>query len=287
MTADGLPGTSRQVLAGGLRWHALEAGAGPPLLLLHGTAIDSASLSYGPSLPHLAAHHRVLAPDWPGYGRSEVPRAHLSIVDSVALLGALIDAVGLERVHLAGFSMGGAVALGYALTNPERVRSLSLVGSYGLSTSLPVPLLPYLALRAPVLDRGVVWGLRRSRRLTRLVLQALVFSNPRLVTSRLVADVHEQLRAPEAERSFVAWLRGEIRPFGLLTGYAERLGELRAPTLLLHGRNDRVIPYRAAERAAGRIPHVQLEGVPRCGHWVPREAPEVFRSALLGFAQRC
>lgn len=286
MVTEGERVASRQVLAGGVRCHLLEAGAGPPLVLLHGTAIDSASLSYGPSLPRLAERHLVLAPDWPGYGRSEVPRVDLTIHDYVALLGALLDAVGMERVHLAGFSMGGAVALGFALHAPQRVRSLSLVGSYGLATSLPVPLLPYLALRAPALRRGVVWGLRRSRLLTSLVLRTLVFADPKLVTRRLVADVHEQLRAPEAERSFVAWLRGEVRPFSLGTSFAERLTELRLPTLLLHGRNDRVISWRYAEQAQRRIPHAELTVVPGCGHWVPREAPEVFRSELLAFTSR-
>ena len=274
------------MLAGGVRCHYLAAGSGSPLVLLHGSAIDSAALSYAPSVPHLAAHHEVVAPDWPGYGESERPRVSLSVDDAVSLLEAFLDAVGLTRVHLAGFSMGGAAALGFALRAPERVRTLTMIGSYGLDASMPVPLLPYLALRVPRLRQSVVWGLRRSRRLTRLVLEHVVFADPALVTPDLVADVHRQLRAPEAEKAFVTWLRGELRPFALGTSYAERLDGVEVPTLLLHGRNDRVVSWRKAQRAAAQIPRARLVVVPRCGHWVPREAPDVFRRELLSFAEQ-
>lgn len=274
------------MVAAGVRCHYLEAGSGSPLVLLHGSAIDSAGLSYAPSMPHLALRHRVVAPDWPGYGESERPRVSLSIDDAVSLLEAFLDAVGLTRVHLAGFSMGGAAALGFALRAPERVRSLTMIGSYGLDASMPVPLVPYLAMRVPRLRQSVVWGLRRSRWLTRLVLEHVVFANPALVTPALVADVHEQLRAPEAEKAFVTWLRGEIRPFALGTSYAGSLDRVEVPTLLLHGRHDRVVSWRKAQRAAALIPRARLVVVPSCGHWVPREAPAVFRSELLSFAEQ-
>ena len=273
------------MVANGTRCHALEAGRGPPLVLLHGTAIDSAALTYGPSLPELAAHHRVLALDWPGYGRSEHPRAPPTMGDMVDLLEAFLDTVGLERAHLAGFSMGAAVGLGFALRRPDRVATLTAIGAYGLDGGLPVPILPFVAMRVPWLGRSVTWGLRRSKILTGLVLRHVVFSNGRLVDDALVDEVHEQLRAPEAERSFVDWLRGELRPFALGTSYAERLSGLQVPTLLLHGRDDRVIPARKAEAASERIPGARLVRVPGCGHWVPREAPEVFLREVLGFTK--
>lgn len=276
---------SLQILANGVRCHYLEAGSGPPLVLLHGTAIDSASLSYGPSLPALAPHHRVIALDWPGYGLSERPRVEMTMAEFVALLAAFLDAVGLERVHLAGFSMGGAIALGLALQAPERLETLTLIGSYGLDAKAPLPLVPYIAMRAPRLSATVSWGMRRSRLLTRLVLTRIVFSDPRLVTDELVEAVHDQLKAPEAERSFVAWLRGELRPFSLGTSYEAQLAEVAVPTLLLHGRKDRVVSWRKAARASERIPGARLEVVPGCGHWVMREAPEVFRGEVLAFTR--
>src|SRR5690625_1591506 len=277
---------SRHVVVAGLRCHYLQAGSGPPLVLLHGTAIDSAQLSYGPSLRELARQHTVIALDWPGYGLSERPQDELTTADLVMLLAEFLDELGLSKVHLAGFSMGGAVALGLALHAPERLETLTLLGSYGLDSRAPVPLLPYLAMRAPRFTATISWGMRRSRLLTRLVLTRIVFSDPRLVTDELAEAVHEQLKAPEAERSFVAWLRAEIRPFGLGTSYETQLTEVAVPTLLLHGRNDRVLSWRKAARARERIPDARLVIVPDCGHWVMREEPEVFCGELLKFTGR-
>ncbi len=275
--------SSHHSVVQGLRCHHLEAGDGPPLVLLHGTAFDSAALSYGPSLPALAKRHRVLALDWPGYGESEVPRSTLSMGDYVDLLDAFLDEHEVDRAHVAGFSMGGAVALGYALRHAHRVASLTMIGSYGLDARMPVPLVAYLAMRVPLLQRGVVWSLRRSKTLTRLVLSRLVFANRRLVTDALIDEVHRQVSAAEAERSFIAWLRGELLPFRLATSYAERLGDVGVPTLLLHGRLDRVVSWRKAQGANGRLPRSRLVVVPRCGHWVPREAPVAFVDTLLEF----
>jgi pimeloyl-ACP methyl ester carboxylesterase len=243
---------SLQILVGDVRCHYLEAGQGEPLVLLHGTAIDSATLSYAPSLPTLAKVHRVIALDWPGYGQSELPRVSHTINDYVGLLLAFFDVKGLNRVHLAGFSMGGAVALG-------------------------------VALRAPRLRKAAVWSLRRSRLLTQLVLNHLVFADASLVTPQLIDAVHNQLRTPEAERSFLAWLRGELRPFRYDTSYADRLPEVKLPTLLLHGQRDRVISWRNAEAAHRQLPQARLVVTPRCGHWLPREVPEIFQRELLTF----
>jgi pimeloyl-ACP methyl ester carboxylesterase len=276
----------RHVVVDGLRCHYLEAGDGPPLVLLHGTAIDSAQLSFGPSITVFARHHRVLALDWPGYGTSEMPRLALSVADHVDLLESFLDRVDTGPAHVAGFSMGGAVALGLAARAAARVRTLTLIGSYGLDATVPVPVLPYLAMRMPRLRQSVVWGLRRSRLLTRLILQHVVFANGALVTPELVRDVHEQLRAPEAERSFVAWLRGELRPFGYGTSYADELERITVPTLLMHGQRDRVISARKAVRAHERMPASSLRVVPGCGHWVMREAPDTFRKELAGWTRR-
>ena len=138
-------------------------------------------------------------------------------------------------------------------------------------------------MRAPRFSTALSWSMRRSRRLVRLVLTRIVFSDPTLVTAELVEQVYEQLQAPGAERSFVAWLRSEIRPAGLSTSYEDQLQDLAVPTLLLHGRDDRVLSWRKALRAAGQVGGSKLVIVPRCGHWVMREAPDVFLRELLGW----
>ena len=81
----------------------------------------------------------------------------------------------------------------------------------------------------------------------------------------------------------MAWLRGELGPLHYGTSYRERLGEVRQPTLVLHGARDLVVPAREAKRAAKALPQGRLKLVARCGHWLMREQPEVFEREVLAF----
>lgn len=281
-----MPASKRSLVADGLRIHYLTAGEGVPLILLHGSAIDSGALSYGPSIGAFAKRYLVIAPDWPGYGESEQPDYPLATADYIHLLGGFLAALNIERCHLLGFSMGGGVALGYALEQPQRLKKLILVSSYGLDARLQLPFLPYLALKAPRLDFPVWAGLRYSKGLTALFLKTFIFAERRAVTKELVDEVYEQLQVPAAEHAFMAWLRGEMRPHRLSTSYAPRLADLSVPTLLLHGVQDRIIPVARARAAARQLPNARLELISRCGHWLPREKGETFRQEVLKFLER-
>jgi pimeloyl-ACP methyl ester carboxylesterase len=270
------------VIVNGLRLHYLEAGEGTPLVLLHGTAIDSARLSFGSSFATFAKGFRVLALDWPGYGDSEYPPKTLGIRDYTQLLEGFIQHLSLGSIHLLGFSMGGAVALGYALGGAS-LRSLTLVSSYGLGTLVHVPLVPYVALRVPRLATSVWAGLRLSKTLTSLALRYLIFARPSLVTPALVDEVYTQLKRPQIEQAFMRWIRGEIGIRHLRSNFHRELSQLNVPTLLLHGSRDLVIPAAYAKKAAEQIPHATLQVVPRCGHWLMREQPQVFEGEVSSF----
>lgn len=276
--------TSEFVEVAGIRTHVLRAGeSGPPLVLLHGTAIDSARLTYGASLLALGKRFRVYAPDWPGYGLSQpTPPAHgFRFLES--FLSAFLDTMALPRAHLAGFSMGGAAALGLALDNPERVEKLVLIDSYGLGGTVHLPLLPYLALRLGSADRHVWSALRRSKGALRWFLATFVLGHAGMATRELVDEVHSQLLTPGVERAFMDWLRGEIRPGWLRTSYRSRLGKLQAPALILHGARDLIVPAYRARRAVRLIPGARLVIVPGCGHWLPREAPRRLEGEVTKF----
>lgn len=275
---------SEFVTSHGLRTHYLRAGAsGPPVVLLHGSAIDSSRLTYGPSIPAFADAFAVYAPDWPGYGRSQATTAPSDFAFYSTFVQEFLDALDLPRVHLAGFSMGGGAALEFALQFPERVESLTLIDAYGLGMRLHVPFAPYLALRFPMVDTLTWAALRREKNLLKWFLKGFVFANPRLVTNELVDAVHQEVMAPGIEDSFMAWLRDEIKPTSLRSSYHARLKDLRVPTLLLHGTRDLIIPASRARRAAMVIPNAKLELVRRCGHWLPQEARDTFQTKFLAF----
>ena len=266
----------------------VRAGQGQPLVLLHGFTLGHSTLTYGPSIAPLAEHFDVIAPDLPGYGSSEplpAPHGH-GTEDYVDFLEHFLDALNLEEIDLVGFSKGGGISLGFALQHPERVSKLVLVSSYALSGAVQVPLVPYLALRTPGFARVVWRSLRSVKGLLPLYLRNLVFGNSDNVTDEIIAEIRGPLSKAGSERAFMTWLRGEIGPLRLKTNYEGRLTELRAPTLLLHGTKDLVVPARRAKRAADLIPNVNLELLRGCGHWVPREVPERFVEILRTFLAR-
>src|SRR5262249_52740667 len=110
----------RWVDVAGLRVHYLESGQGPPLVLLHGGAVDAAGFSFHATIPALADRFRVLAPDWPGYGESASPPAPWGLADHVGFVEHFLDATGVARASLVGLSLGGGAALGLALDHPAR-----------------------------------------------------------------------------------------------------------------------------------------------------------------------
>lgn len=256
-------------------------GGGTPVLLLHGGSIDHALLSWGPVIPRLAERRRVVAPDWPGYGGSEgLGRPH-GVHDLVVWLRGLLDALDIARADLVGISMGGAAALGSALATPERVRGLVLVDAYGLQSRIAAHRLAYVATRVPGLARLAYAAMRRSRRLTRSAVGTMLRDRRRL-DDALVDEAWAAVRLAHAGEGFRAFLRHEVGPSGLASCYVGRFAEVSAPTLVIHGRHDHLVPLACAERAARRIPDARLH-VMETGHWPTREDPEGIARCIEGF----
>lgn len=253
----------------GDRIRYLHAGdSGPPVVLLHGGGVDAAHLSWDPTIEALASDHRVFAPDLPGYGGSDAPDAEYSMAYFVEFLDAFLDGLDLEEPSLVGLSMGGGVALGYALRAPERVGSLVLVDSYGLGSDPPRGT---ASLASPL-----AWSaLRHNRAFVRWSLGTIV-ADRRTITDEMVAAAHRLLDQPHAGRAFRRFYHDETGPGGVESDFSDRLPELAVPTLLVHGADDDLVPLAWARRARDRIPNARLSVFENCGHWPPREKPDKF-----------
>ncbi|ADJ14541.1 alpha/beta fold hydrolase [Halalkalicoccus jeotgali] len=272
----------RYVNAGDYRLRYLQAGTeGPPVVLLHGGLIDAAHLSWGEVITPLAERFRVVVPDLLGYGDSDRPDLAYSTERHVAVIESFIDAIGIDSASFVGLSVGGSVALGLALRSPERVDRLVPVASYGLGRELPNGRLTYALSRLPALNRLSMAALRRSRRLTRASLGGIV-TDPESLPPELVETVYELVQHPDAGRAYRSWRRHEVSSSGFRTDYRSRLGEIDAPTLFVHGREDEVFPPRWSVRAADLM-GVECWVVPDAGHWVPRERPEEFAERVIAF----
>jgi pimeloyl-ACP methyl ester carboxylesterase len=244
---------------------------GPPVVLLHGGGFDAAAVSWKHVLPGLAADRRVYALDFPGYGQSDpVPDGVEVTVDYYAgVLGDALDALGIERAVLVGISLGGGVALGYALERPERVEQLVAIDAYGLGGEVPGGRLAALLFGSRLGSR-LSWGLiRRSRRLCAASIRGTVAADD---PEELVADALAHLDRPDATEAWARFQRAEITGDGARTEFTDRLGGLAVPALFVHGREDSLVPFEWAERAAGLVPEGRLEALD-CGHWSTRERP--------------
>jgi pimeloyl-ACP methyl ester carboxylesterase/nitrite reductase/ring-hydroxylating ferredoxin subunit len=258
--------------AGGVRTNYHDVGSGPPVMLVHGSGPGvSAWANWRLTMPALAQRFRVLAPDVLGFGFTERPHGVRYNVDRwTEHLVAFLDALGLERVSLVGNSFGGALALSLATRHPQRVDKLVLMGSAGTTFEL-----------TPGLDQ--VWGFQPSLESMQSLLE--VFTHD---TARLPADL-ARLRLAAATRPGMQEAFSTMFPaprqaaVDALAVDEDLVRDLDHPTLIVHGRDDRVIPLRSSLRLHELIDDSQLHVFGRCGHWAQIEHADSFNRLVADF----
>jgi pimeloyl-ACP methyl ester carboxylesterase len=265
--------------------HALEAGEGPPALLLHGSTTSSLSLL--PLLDELAGV-RAIAVDRPGFGLSDtiqVPRERFRAA-AVEFIEGAVDALGLERPVLAGNSMGGTWALWYALAHPDRVGGLVLLGSAPLLPGSHAPV-PLRVAVAPVLGDLLPRVARPNARMIVRLMSSMgerdtIVRYPDLIDA-LVAAADD----PIASSANLAELRAVLTPIGFRPSSMVRPDELRGlsvPALLIWGDRDPVASVRSAQATARLIPDARLEVLPG-GHVPYLGHPGPVSELLAGFVR--
>ncbi len=270
---------------GKVETHLCRAGAGEEaVLLLHGSGPGaSAFSSWQPALAEFGRDRLALAPDLVGFGASTHPdppplciRGWMRLwVDQIL---ALLDALGLERVHLVGNSMGGCVALHLLAEAPRRFARVVLVATAGAPMRI-----------TPELDR--LWGFYEDPApgAMRQLVRGLA-SDPDLVGDRLEEIARMRLEAalePQVRRSFEAMFGGDRqRVLDALVVPQSWLRLIHHDILMIHGRDDRIVPLETGLWLLRRLPRAALHVIPRCGHWPQMEHPETFhrlvRSHLEG-----
>ncbi|HLT59300.1 MAG TPA: 2-succinyl-6-hydroxy-2,4-cyclohexadiene-1-carboxylate synthase [Limnochordales bacterium] len=264
-----------RVAVHGVTYRVRAAGAGPPLLLLHG--FTGTGLTWAPLMPALSQRFRAVAPDLLGHGETGAPLdpARYRMERCVADLLALLDALGIERCHVLGYSMGGRVALHLALAAPARVATLVLEGA---SPGIADPQEREArrrqdeALAAFIEREGVPAFVERWEKLPLFASQ-----------ERLPPAVRAAVRAQRLQHTAVG-LANSLRGMGAgaQEPLVDRLGSLAMPCLLVAGELDE--KYRGLVAVmAERLPRAETAVVPGAGHNVHLERPEAFLARVLAF----
>lgn len=245
------------------------AGEGPPLVLVHGFSLDTRM--WDDQWAVFAARHRVVRYDARGFGRSSVPVGPYTPVEDQA---ALLDHLGVDRAHVLGLSRGGGIVIDFALAHPARTLSLIPVDA----------ILHGHAWHTFGHDLSRVWALGKEAPLD--VVKETWLSLPLFAPAMERPEVAARLRVMVADYSGWHWLNRDqgraVRPHA-----AERLGEIRVPTLILNGEHDLPDFHAVAERLAQGMPGARRAVLPDVGHMSNMEDPAAFNRVILDFLATC
>ena len=274
-TVAGIAFEPRTVDAGGIETSYLEAGAGEPVVMLHGSGPGvSALANWQHNIATLSQRFRVLAPDIVGFGatqrRDDVVYSLRTWTDHI---WAFLDAHGIEKTAIVGNSLGGRIALQMATDRPDRITKMVLMGAPGVGMTLTDGL---AALRA----------YEPSHDAMRDLLRNYFAVDPAMITDELVAIRYEASIADGAYEAYRAMFF-DPRHTGSELGITEgEVSAIATPALLVHGREDKVVPMQVSVTMLGLLPNADLHVFSACGHWTQIERADEFSALVADYLAR-
>lgn len=266
------PEIAKTIEAAGFATNYHDQGQGDPVMLIHGSGAGvTAWANWRLAIPELARRFRVVAPDMLGFGYSARP-AGLTYSKDVWLRHAVgfLDAMKLDKVDLVGNSFGGGLALALAIRHPDRVRRLVLMGAVGLSFPLTKGL-------------DMAWGYTPSLDNMRKLLDVFAYDRA-MMTEDLARMRYEASIRPGFQESFAAMFPAPRQAgVDMLASAEADIAKIQHETLILHGREDQVIPLDVSLRLASLIDRSQLHVFGRCGHWTQIEHAARFNRLVGDF----
>ncbi len=261
----------------GIRTNYIVAGEGPPLILIHGSGPGvTAFANWRGVIPDFAQHFTCYAPDTLGFGYTDFPDDidGFSIERWVAHLVGFMDALGIAKAHMIGNSYGGALTLAIATCHPDRVAGIVLMGAAGRSEFQ--------------LTKGLeeVWGYEPSLDNMRALMNTFAH-DASLVKEEIVKSRYEASIRPGAHEKYSS-LFPEPRQRWLteLSTSDDRLARLHHQVLMVHGREDVIVPVACSIRFNEVIPNSELHIFGNCGHWTQIEMRDRFIELVTPFLKR-
>ena len=268
--------TSQYVTVDGMQLHYNEAGSGETVIMLHGGGPGAAGWSnFSRNLDAFAENYRTILLDCPGFNQSDPVVSDLprDVLNANAVKG-LMDELGIDKAHLVGNSMGGASSLSFSLLYPDRLDKLILMGAGGGGQSLFTPM--------PMEGIKILFELYQhpSLDLLKKMIQVFVYDASKITDDLIQKRYENMMRKPEHLENFV---RSMANPGKALTDFSPRLGEVKAKTLIIWGRDDRFVPLDHGLKFVWGIPDADLHVFSHCGHWAQWEHADKFNRLAMDF----
>ncbi|MEQ8166417.1 MAG: alpha/beta fold hydrolase [Alphaproteobacteria bacterium] len=272
MAQNDNPEIGKFIQAAGIETNYHDLGSGAPLLLLHGSGPGvSAFANWRLNMNELAENARVIAPDMVGFGFTERPEnVTYSMENWVAHAIGLMDALGLDQVDVVVNSFGGGLALALGVRHPQRIRRLVLMGAAGLEFEL---------------TKGLddVWGYTPSIDYMRKILDIMAYDRS-LVTDELAEIRYKATMREGIQEAYASMFPApRQRWIKALAQSEDDVAALKHRTLILHGRDDQVIPVQNSIRLNQLISDSQLHVFGKCGHWTQIEQRNRFNRLVRDF----
>ncbi|HXD82529.1 MAG TPA: alpha/beta fold hydrolase [Candidatus Acidoferrum sp.] len=285
---------SEFIEVGSLRVHHSYGGRGTPVVFVHGLG-SSGYMEWRYNLEDTAARHRVFAPDLPGYGRTEKPRARYTVQYFARFVERYMEDRGLRSAAVVGASLGGRIALELALEKPRLVRKLVLVNALGLGRPrLRAAQMTYSLVTLPRVGEAAMRFARDAlhwapSNMIRRVAGRYAGASANLVNSMddgYLDNLREMYATDGFHNAYLTTIRSLINPGALFGGNHDvtaRLNELKLPVQLIWGADDPLFPVAHAARAHAMIGRSRLAVIEGAGHSPQAERPEEFNRVLRRF----
>ncbi len=273
--ANNDPEIGKRIVAAGIETNYLEAGEGEPLVLVHGSGPGvTGYANWRLTMPPLSKRFRVLALDVAGFGYTERrPNTTYNLDFWVGHLLGFLDALGIKKAHFVGNSFGGGLTLAFAARHPERVNRFVLMGAAGTNFRL-----------TPELD--AVWGYEPSIDNMRKMVQTFAY-DASFMTEDLIRSRYEASIRPGFHESYSQLFPApRARHIQALRTPDEAIRAIPHEVLVVHGRDDRIVPLESSLMAHSMIARSELHVFGQCGHWTQIETKDRFNRLIEEFFSR-
>ena len=256
--------------------HFIDAGSGIPLVFIHG--FGSSIYSWRKNLGPISKHHRVCAPDLPGFGYSDKPLDAAYTIEAYAdFVIRFMDKLRINQAVIVGHSLGGGIALVTSLKYPSRVKALILLDAEAYPITPPLMLkVAKLPVLRSIIHRAIgEWVIRISLKRS--------FYDHSLITDRLVDEYYRPFLTENGKAAPIKVL--QAMDFELLRELPKRYRNIRKKTLIIWGREDRISRVHLARKLKRDLPFSKLMIIPDSGHLVQEEKPEVVNRAIINYVR--